>query len=64
MACQRSMTHSERERKDGVPKKHDPRKKEKEKRWRAKEARPQKKMEREAIKNGAVSIIHIVHWPD
>jgi hypothetical protein len=24
MACQRSMTHSERERKDGVPKKHDP----------------------------------------
>jgi len=23
MACQRNMTHSERERKDGVPKKHD-----------------------------------------
>ena len=24
MACQRSMTHSEVERKDGMPKKHDP----------------------------------------
>jgi len=27
MACQRSMTHIEVERKDGVPKKHDPKKK-------------------------------------
>ena len=26
MACQRSMTHSEEERKNGVPKKHDPKK--------------------------------------
>jgi len=24
MACQRSMTHNEKERKDGMPKKHDP----------------------------------------
>jgi len=24
MACQKSMTHSEEERKDGVPKKYDP----------------------------------------
>jgi len=26
MACQRSITHSEGERKDGVPKKHNPKK--------------------------------------
>jgi hypothetical protein len=42
MACQRSMTHSEQERKDGMPKKHDPQWA-REKRWHAKEARPKKK---------------------
>ena len=60
MVCQISMTQSERERKDGVPKKHDPQwgrekrwrtkevrpKKMKEKRWRTKEVRPQKNGER------------------
>jgi len=43
MACQRSMTQSEVERKDGMPKKHDPHWGW-EKRWRAKEARPKKNM--------------------
>jgi len=38
VACQRSMTHSEQERNDGIPKKHDPQSREK--RWCAKEARP------------------------
>ena len=37
MACQRSMSHSEVERKDGMLKKHDPQQA-REKRWLAKEA--------------------------
>ena len=46
MACQRSMTHSEEERKDGIPKKYDQKKR--------KDGVPMKydpkKMERESVK--------------
>jgi len=45
MACQRSMTHIEQERKDGMLKKHDPQQA-REKRWLAKEAQPKKKREK------------------
>jgi len=47
VACQRSMTHSEQERNDGIPKKHDPQSREK--RWCAKEARPKKSERRKEI---------------
>ena len=44
MACQRGMTHSEEERKDGVPKKYDPKKE-----------REKMEMERESVKKKELS---------
>ena len=46
MACQKSMTHSEEERKDGVPKKYDSKEREK----MAYQKSMTKKMERESVK--------------
>ena len=44
MTCQRSMTHSGEERKDGVPKKYDPKKE-----------REKMEMERESVKKEELS---------
>ena len=51
MTCQRSLTHSEEERKDGVPKKYDPKKE-----------RKDGNGERISQEKGA--FIHLVHWSD
>ena len=58
MACQRSMTHNEEERKYGVPKKYD-KKKMSEKDGVPKKYDPKKESVK---KKGAV--IHLVHWSD
>ena len=52
MTCQRSLTHSEEERKDGVLKKYDPKKE-----------REKMEMERESVKKKG-AFIHLVHWSD
>ena len=58
MACQRSMTHSEEETKDGIPKKYDQKKRKDgvpmkydPKKWRENRSRRR-------------AVLHLVHWSD